>query len=65
MVHDSMPEETAYKITRTLIRNKGQRLVAIHASMGAWSPEKSAQYTGLPLHPGAAKAFREAGALPA
>lgn len=65
MVHESLPEEVAYRITRTLIRNKGQRLVNIHASMGAWDPASSAKYAGLPLHPGAARAFREAGALAA
>lgn len=65
MVHESMPEEVAYKITRTLIRNKGPRLVAIHSSMGAWDPATSWKYAGLPLHAGAAKAFKEAGAMPA
>lgn len=64
MVHESVPEEVAHKITRTLIRNKGQRLIAIHASMGAWNPATSWQYQGLPLHPGAKKAFQEAGAMP-
>jgi TRAP transporter TAXI family solute receptor len=65
MVHESVPEDVAYKITRTLIRNKGPRLTTIHASMGAWDPATSWKYQGLPLHPGAAKAFREAGAMPA
>ncbi len=65
MVHESLSEEVAYKVTRTLIRNKGARLTAIHASMAAWDPVASARYKGVPLHPGAIKAFREAGALPA
>jgi TRAP transporter TAXI family solute receptor len=65
LVHESVPEEIAYKITRTLIRNKGQRLVAIHASMGNWDPATSWKYQGVPLHPGAEKAFKEAGAMPA
>ena len=65
MVHESLPEDIAYRITRTLIRNKGQRLVTIHASMGAWDPATSWKYQGLPLHPGAARAFREAGVMPA
>jgi TRAP transporter TAXI family solute receptor len=64
MVHESLPEEIAYRVTRTLIRNRGQRLVAIHSSMGAWDPAVSWKYEGLPLHPGAARAFREAGAMP-
>ena len=41
------------------------RLVAIHASMGAWDPATSWRYEGLPLHRGAQRAFREAGAMPA
>lgn len=65
MVHESLPEEVAFKVTRTLIRNKGQRLVTIHGSMGAWDPAVSWKYQGLPLHPGAVRAFREAGAMPA
>jgi len=65
MVHASLPDDVAYKIARTLIRNKGQRLVNIHASMGAWDPAVSWKYPGLPLHPGAARAFREAGVMPA
>jgi TRAP transporter TAXI family solute receptor len=64
MVHESMSEELAYGITRTLIRNKGPRLVSIHASMGAWDPATSWKYVGLPLHAGAAKAFKEAGVMP-
>jgi TRAP transporter TAXI family solute receptor len=65
MVHDTLPEDIAYRITRTLIRNKGQRLITIHASMGAWDPAVSWRYQGVPLHPGAARAFREAGVMPA
>jgi TRAP transporter TAXI family solute receptor len=65
LVHDTVPDEVAYRITRTLIRNKGPRLVAIHASMGAFDPATSWRYPGVPLHPGAARAFREAGAMPA
>jgi TRAP transporter TAXI family solute receptor len=61
MVHESVPDAVTYGITRTLIRNKGQRLINIHASMGAWDPASSVKYQGLPLHPGAEKAFKEAG----
>jgi TRAP-type uncharacterized transport system substrate-binding protein len=53
-----------YKITRTLIRNRGQRLITIHASMGAWNPTASVAYRGVPLAGGAVRAFREAGANP-
>ncbi|MGG5811220.1 TAXI family TRAP transporter solute-binding subunit [Falsiroseomonas sp. CW058] len=65
LAHHTLPDDVAYRITRTLIRNRGQRLVNIHASMGAWDPATSWRYAGVPLHPGAQRAFREAGAMPA
>jgi TRAP transporter TAXI family solute receptor len=65
MAHETLPDDVAYRITRTLIRNRGQRLTSIHASMGAWDPARSWRYDGVPLHPGAARAFREAGVMPA
>jgi TRAP transporter TAXI family solute receptor len=57
-----LPEATAYTITKTIIENK-DALVAGHKGLGefdprtAWQPEK----VGLPLHPGAARAYREKG----
>jgi TRAP transporter TAXI family solute receptor len=65
MVHRSVPDDVAHAITRTLIRNRGQRLAQIHASMAAFDPAKAWRYQGVPLHPGAARAFREAGVMPA
>lgn len=65
LVHESISDDIAYKITRTLIRNRGPRLTQIHASMGAFDPAVAWKYNGVPLHPGAARAFREAGAMPA
>jgi TRAP transporter TAXI family solute receptor len=65
MVHRTLPEPVAYGITRTLIRNRGPRLTQIHASCAAFDPAVAWKYNGVPLHPGAARAFREAGAMPA
>ena len=65
LVADTIPQEAAHAITRTFIRNKGQRLATIHASMEAYDPGTSWQYAGCPLHPGAARAYREAGVMPA
>lgn len=65
LVHETVPEPVAEAITRTLIRAKGPRLTAIHSSMGAFDPMEAVKYTGVPLHPGAVKAFRAAGANPA
>lgn len=64
LVHESVPAEVVQKITATLIKNKGQRLANIHASMGGWTPEQAVGYRGVPFHPGAAAAFRAAGANP-
>jgi TRAP-type uncharacterized transport system substrate-binding protein len=64
LVHDSIPAEVVQKITATLIKNKGSRLANIHASMGGWTPEKAVGYRGVAFHPGAAAAFRAAGANP-
>lgn len=64
LVHESVPAEVVQKITATLIRNKGQRMANIHASMAGWTPEQAVGYRGVPFHPGAAAAFRAAGANP-
>ncbi|MBR0684054.1 TAXI family TRAP transporter solute-binding subunit [Roseomonas eburnea] len=64
LVHESIPADVVQKITATLIRNKGQRLATIHASMAGWTPEQAVGYRGVPFHPGAAAAFRAVGASP-
>lgn len=64
LVHETVPAEVVQKITATLIRNKGQRLAQIHASMAGWTPEKAVGYRGVPFHPGAVAAFRAAGLNP-
>lgn len=65
LVADTIPDAVAYAITKTFIKNKGARLSTIHSSMDAYDPRTSWQYTGCPLHPGAARAYREAGVMPA
>ncbi|MBE9603493.1 TAXI family TRAP transporter solute-binding subunit [Acetobacteraceae bacterium H6797] len=65
LLNESVPEDVAYKIMKTLIKNKGQRLASIHVSMAAWDPAVSWKYPGVPLAPGAAKAYKEAGLMPA
>ena len=64
VVHETVPEEVAYKLTKVLIAAKGARLTQIHASMAAYDPAVAWKYEGAPLHPGAAKAYREAGVMP-
>jgi uncharacterized protein len=62
IANESVSEELAYVITKTLCEGK-EELVKAHASIkpfdpqNAWKPEK----TGIPLHPGAIKFYREKG----
>jgi hypothetical protein len=65
LVNEGIPAEVVQKITATLIKNKGQRLATIHASMGGWTPQQAVGYRGVPFHPGALAAFRAVGANPA
>jgi len=65
LLHETVPDEVAYRMARTLIRAKGARLTQIHGSMAAYDPAVAWKYSGVPLHPGAVRAYREAGAMPA
>ena len=65
LVHETVADDIAYKVTRSLIKAKGPRLTQIHASMAAYDPAVAWKYSGVPLHPGAARAYREAGVMPA
>ncbi len=62
IVHKDMPENVAYAITKAVIDNR-DAIVADNKSMqnfvarDAWRPENN----GIPLHPGAAKYYKEKG----
>lgn len=56
----SLPEATTYAIVKTLIASKA-RLPNIHPSVAAFDPTKGCKYAGAPIHPGAKRAFAEAG----
>ncbi|WP_198378405.1 TAXI family TRAP transporter solute-binding subunit [Neoroseomonas rubea] len=64
LVNESVSAEVVQKITATLIKNRGQRLANIHASMAGWTPQHAVTYRGVAFHPGAAAAFRAAGVNP-
>ena len=57
-----LPEPIAYTVTKTVLENK-DALVRGHGGLAefdprtAWQPEK----VGIPLHPGAERAYREKG----
>lgn len=59
---DTVSEETAYGITKALIK-RGQELGTIVKSLTNLTAAKMATDIGVPLHPGSAKAYKEAGAL--
>ncbi len=62
IANENVPEEIAYLITKTVVENKA-KLVEAHASFKpfdpdtAWVPSK----LGAPLHPGAARYYKERG----
>jgi len=62
ITNKDLPESVAYTVTRTVIDNK-DALVRGHAGLAqfdpktAWQPDK----VGVPLHPGAERAYREKG----
>ncbi len=62
ITNKDLPEPLAYTVTKTIVENK-EALVRGHAALAefdpatAWRPEKN----GIPLHPGAERAYREKG----
>lgn len=62
ITNKELPEPVAYTVTKTVLDNK-EALVRAHAGLvefdpkTAWQPEK----VGIPLHPGAERAYREKG----
>jgi TRAP transporter TAXI family solute receptor len=62
ITNKELPEPIAYTITKTIVENK-DALVRGHAGLSefdpktAWQPDK----VGIPLHPGAERAYREKG----
>jgi TRAP transporter TAXI family solute receptor len=59
-VNADVPEEHVYQITKTIFENLGF-LQAIHPATNAMSLENALSGLPAPLHPGAARYFREAG----
>jgi uncharacterized protein len=60
----SLDDETAYQITKALIEN-ADKLKASNAAWANFDPKTSmlTDKTGIPLHPGAERYFREAGLM--
>lgn len=59
---DQMAEAAAYELTKSLVEHIDE-VRAVHGSMKALNSELMANQNVLPFHPGAEKAYREAGLL--
>lgn len=62
VVSSAMPDDEAYRLTKSIIDNI-DKIRAVHPSMQALTPQLLATKTAAPIHPGALKAFREAGLM--
>jgi hypothetical protein len=62
ITNKDLPEPVAYTVTRTVLDNK-DALVRGHAGLAEFDPKTAwqAEKVGIPLHPGAERAYREKG----
>jgi TRAP transporter TAXI family solute receptor len=62
IVSSDLPEDTVYLLTKTLMESKSE-IQQAHAKGAELSPAYAVDGISVPFHPGAAKYFREIGAL--
>lgn len=62
IAHKDMSDEMAYLITKTIVENK-DAMAKAHKAWSRFDPKQGGKLakTGIPLHPGAAKYFKEKG----
>jgi len=60
IVDDSMSEEDAYKLTKAILENT-DKVQGVHKAMKGFDPKLMSGLEELPYHPGAARAYKEAG----
>jgi uncharacterized protein len=62
ITNKELPEPIAYTVTKTVVENK-EALVRGHGGLAEFDPQTSwqADKVGIPLHPGAERAYREKG----
>jgi TRAP-type uncharacterized transport system substrate-binding protein len=58
----AMPDADVYRFTRTLVEHV-DAMRAIHPAFADFDPNNAVRLADVPLHPGAQKAYREAGWL--
>lgn len=64
IAHKDMSDDMAYLITKTIMENK-DAMASAHKAWSRFEPKEGGKLsrTGIPLHPGAAKYFKEKGLL--
>lgn len=62
VVNADTPDDEVYKITKALVANIGE-IQGVHKAMRALTPEMMVGQNAIPFHPGAVKAFKEAGLM--
>jgi TRAP transporter TAXI family solute receptor len=60
IARDNVPDDVAYKVVKTFMDNRAE-LVKAYPAFGAFKPKDAAkkENTGIPLHPGAIKYYKE------
>ena len=64
IARDDLPDDVAYTIVKTFIEKRAD-LAKAYPAFGAFDPKQAAkpENTGIPLHPGAARYYKEAGLM--
>ena len=64
IARDDLPDDVAYKIVKTFIEKRAE-LVKAYPAFNAFDPKQAAspENNGIPLHPGAAKYYKEQGLM--
>ena len=62
VVNSDTSDDEIYKVTKALINNIGE-IQGVHKAMRALNPNMMVKQNAIPFHPGAVKAYKEAGLM--
>ena len=62
VVNSDTSTDEVYKVTKALIKNIGE-IQGVHKAMRALNPEMMVKQNAIPFHPGAVRAYKEAGLM--
>jgi uncharacterized protein len=62
-VREDLSEELVYTLTKQIVENQ-ELLTNVHSLFKVWDPYNAWEGTGVPLHPGAERYYKEAGYMP-